>query len=155
MNLDAFPAIFDSSSLSPTNVDITIPRQNQEVFNESFSTDAPQTDYITEVPLINNFVADGLPADNDSEIMLFLRNEFQSLKIQLDSTNALLRQNLGLSKQNSKNMKTYFDNQSFEGFLSEYEIFLPVSSEIALRDLEMRILNDDFRKSFVSFLSFN
>lgn len=29
------------------------------------------------------------------------------------------------------------------------------SSEIALRDLEMRILNDDFRKSFVSFLSFN
>lgn len=122
MNLDAFPAIFDSTSLSPTNVDITIPRQNQEVFNESFSTDAPQTDYITEVPLINNFVADGLPADNDSEIMLFLRNEFQSLKIQLDSTNALLRQNLGLSKQNSKNMKTYFDNQSFDGFLSEYEI---------------------------------
>lgn len=122
VNLDAFPAIFDSTSLSPTNVDITIPRQNQEIFNESFSTDAPQTDYITEVPLINNFVADGLPADNDSEIMLFLRNEFQSLKIQLDSTNALLRQNLGLSKQNSKNMKTYFDNQSFDGFLSEYEI---------------------------------
>lgn len=77
--------------------------------------------------------------------------EFKSMHVRLESSNALIRQTLEIYRQTSKNMKTLFETESSDGFLSEFEIVLPVSRIIQLQDLEMRVLNDDFKKSFVSF----
>lgn len=88
---------------------------------------------------------------SDSELITYLSRELNGLKIEVQSSNALIRESLTLAKQSSKNIKTYFENQCFDGFLSAFDIALPVSTEVELRDLEMRCLDDEFRKSFVSF----
>lgn len=89
--------------------------------------------------------------NNETQLIKYLDKKFGQLKIEMESQNALVRQNIVLARQTSKNMKTYFENESFDGFLSDFDIVLPVSSEIELRDLEMRCLDDEFRKSFVRF----
>lgn len=79
-----------------------------------------------------------------------LKMEFCDLKMVVESTNAFVRQTLVLHKQSTKSLKTYFENENFDGFCSDLDIILPVSTEIELRDLEMRCSNEDFKKSFVS-----
>lgn len=98
----------------------------------------------------HEFAVDKTFFEQQNGVMEYFKNQFRELNINVESTNALVRQTLVLHKQTSKNMKTYFENENFDGFLSDLDIMLPVSTETELRDLEMRCLNEDFRKSFVS-----
>lgn len=99
----------------------------------------------------DRFIAPARPSEElPTDLISLITREFQSMHVRLESSNVLIRQTLVICRQTSKNMKTLFENESFDGFLSEFEIALPVTTIIQLQDLELRILNDDFRKSFVS-----
>lgn len=129
------PVVNLESSFMPPNETSSISELTQGTSEPPQGTSKPPQ-WTTEEPSNTNL----------GTIMQYLESKLTAMQLEISSNNALVRHNIVLTKMVSKNIKTLFDNENFEGFLTDLDITLPVSTEVELRDLEMRCLDDEFRK---------
>lgn len=86
---------------------------------------------------------------NEMDLKKFIKNEFQLQNAHMQSMNEMLRRNMVTTKLISKNLNTYFTNLNLN-YRDEFQDLLPVKTQEDLKSLNLRCLEDDFRKKLVS-----